>query len=178
MIFTPTQLSGVWLVQLEVRTDDRGFFARTYCEDEFSQRGLNTHWPQCNLTLTRRRGMLRGLHFQAPPKPETKLIRCARGRIFDVLVDLRPESPTCGSWASFELSADAPASVYAPGGLAHGFQCLTDDCEIEYQMSVPYDAALARGVRWNDPQLKIPWPVADPILSKRDIELPLLSELR
>ena len=178
MIFTPVKLPGVWLVQLELRTDERGFFARTYCEEEFGQRGLNTHWRQCNLTLTRRRGMIRGLHFQAAPKAETKLIRCARGKIFDVLVDLRPDSPAYGTWASFELSGDLPASLYVPGGLAHGFQCLTDDCEIDYQMSEAYDARLARGVRWNDPQLRIDWPVADPTLSKRDIELPLLSELR
>jgi dTDP-4-dehydrorhamnose 3,5-epimerase len=177
MKFSPTSLPGVWLVELELREDPRGFLARTYCEQEFGARGLNTCWPQCNLTLTRERGMIRGMHFQADPKPEIKLIRCAAGAIFDVLVDARRASPTFGRWEGFELSAANRRQLYVPGGLAHGFQCLTDNCEVFYMMSESYVPALARGLRWNDPAVSIRWPIADPKLSERDRNLPLLADL-
>ncbi len=177
MIFSQTKLAGVWLIELELREDERGFFARTYCSQEFATHGLNTHWPQCNLTLTRKRGMIRGLHFQAPPKPEIKLIRSTAGAILDVLVDLRPESNTYRQWQQFELTGQNRLSLYVPGGFAHGFQCLTNDCEVFYQMSEFYHPDLARGVRWNDPELNISWPIADAELSERDRKLPLLSEL-
>lgn len=173
MIFTPQKLAGVWELQLELREDERGFLARTYCENEFAAHGLNTRWPQCNLTLTRQKGMIRGLHYQAPPKPEIKLIRCCAGVVWDVLVDLRPDSPTCGQWQAFELSSENRRTLYVPEGLAHGFQCLTDNCELFYQMSEFYHADLARGIRWNDPALKIEWPVNNAILSERDRNLPL-----
>ena len=176
MKFSNTTLPGVWLIDLELRADERGFLARTYCEQEFSERGLNTRWPQCNLTLTKTRGMVRGLHYQAEPKPEIKLIRCAAGSIFDVLVDVRRESPTFGRWEGFELTGQNRRMVYAPAGVAHGFQCLTDNCEIFYQMSEVYFPELARGVRWNDPTVGIQWPVASPTLSARDLNLPLLFE--
>jgi dTDP-4-dehydrorhamnose 3,5-epimerase len=174
MRFLTTSLAGVWLIQLEPHQDERGFLARTYCEREFAERGLNTRWPQCNTTFTRQRGMIRGLHYQADPKPETKLIRCTAGVVFDVLVDVRPGSPTYGRWASFELSSHNHCQLYAPGGLAHGFQCLSDNCELFYLMSESYFPELARGIRWNDPTLNIPWPLAHPILSARDQNLPLL----
>ena len=177
MKFSPTSLPGVWLVELELREDPRGFLARTYCEQEFGAHGLNTRWPQCNLTLTRERGMIRGLHFQAEPKPEIKLIRCAAGAIFDVLVDVRRDSPAFGRWEGFELSAANRRQLYVPGGLAHGFQCLTDNCEVFYMMSEAYVPALARGLRWDDPAVGIRWPIADPRLSERDRGLPLLADL-
>ena len=176
MKFLTTSLPGVWIIDLEVREDERGFFTRTYCEREFAARGFNTHWPQCNLTLTRKRGMLRGLHYQAEPKFEAKLIHCTAGAIWDVLVDVRPGSPTFRKWEAFELRAPDHRQLYAPVGYAHGFQCLTDDCQIYYQMSELYVPELARGVRWNDPSLNIAWPLSAPVVSPRDATLPILSE--
>ena len=177
MKFHATSLGGVWLIDLETRQDARGFLARTYCESEFAARGLNTIWPQCNLTMTKKRGMLRGLHYQAEPKPEIKLIRCSAGAIWDVLVDARPDSAGFGKWEAFELSAKNHRQLYVPGGYAHGMQCLTDNCEVFYQMSESYAPALARGFRWNDPTLNIPWPVAHPEVSERDLHLPLFPAL-
>lgn len=177
MKFSRTTLDGLWLVELELREDERGFLARTYCEQEFAANGLNNRWPQCNLTLTKQRGMIRGMHFQAEPKPEIKLIRCATGAIFDVLVDVRRGSPTFGRWEGFELTAQNRRSLYVPGGFAHGFQCLTDNCEVFYQMSEFYVPELARGLRFDDPQVGIRWPLANPILSDRDRSLPLLADL-
>ena len=176
MQFHPTTLPGVWMIELEPREDERGFLARTYCEEEFGNRGLGVHWPQCNLTLTKRRGMVRGLHYQAAPKSEAKLIRCVAGAVWDVIVDLRPDSSTFGQWESFELTGENHRQLYVPGNFAHGFQCLTDNCQLFYQMSESYVPELARGVRWDDPQLRIPWPVPEPALSARDLQLPLLSK--
>jgi len=173
--FFPTTLDGLWRIELEPIADERGFLARTYCEREFAARGLNTHWPQCNLTLTHRRGTIRGLHYQAESKPEVKLVRCASGVIFDVIVDIRRGSPTYARWEGFELSGRNRSVLYVPGGFAHGFQCLTDECQVFYQMSEFYEPALARGVRWNDPTLDIRWPLPQPVLSDRDRNLPLLT---
>jgi dTDP-4-dehydrorhamnose 3,5-epimerase len=178
MKFIRTTLEGLWLIEPELREDERGFLARTYCEKEFAENGLNTRWPQCNLTLTLKRGMLRGMHFQADPKPEIKLIRCAAGSIFDVLVDVRPDSPTFGKWQGFELSGSNRRSLYVPGGFAHGFQCLADNCEVFYQMSEFYVPELAKGLRWNDPKVRIIWPVENGLVSERDKHLPLLETLR
>lgn len=175
MKFSRTSLPGVWLIELEMREDERGFFARTYCDLEFQQHGLNTLWRQCNLTLTKQRGMIRGMHYQADPKPEIKLIRCAAGAIYDVLVDVRPESPTFGQWESFELTGCNRRTLYVPGGFAHGFQCLENDSEVFYQMSEVYVPDLARGIRWSDPEVNISWPIPNPTLSERDRNLPLLS---
>jgi len=177
MKFNPTTMAGLWQLDLDLHEDERGFLARTFCENEFAALGLNTRWPQCNLTLTRKRGTIRGLHFQAEPKPEIKLIRCAAGTIFDVLVDLRRDSSTFGKWEGFELSGENHRQLYVPGGFAHGFQCLTDNCEVFYQMSEFYVAGLARGLRWNDPAVGIRWPLAEGIVSARDRELPALAEL-
>lgn len=177
MKFTPSDLKGVWLIALEPREDERGFLARTYCEKEFAEHGLNTRWPQCNLTLTRKRGMLRGMHFQDRPKPEVKLIRCSAGAIYDVLVDVRRDSATFGQWRAFELDSGSRRMLYVPEGIAHGFQCLRDDSEVFYQMSEFYTPELARGIRWNDPALSIAWPVSSPVVSDRDQRLPLLAEL-
>jgi len=173
MTFTPGPLDGLWLVGLEPRHDSRGWFARTWCSTEFSRHGLNTHWPQANATRTLQRATLRGLHWQAEPHPEIKLIRCSRGVVWDVVVDVRPDSPTCGQWASFELSEEQPLQLYVPAGFAHGFQCLTDLCEMDYLMSDSYHPDLARGLRWNDPHLAIPWPITNPLVSDRDAALPL-----
>jgi dTDP-4-dehydrorhamnose 3,5-epimerase len=178
MRFERTSLNGVWVIDLELREDERGFLARTFCESEFHAHGLNTRWPQCNLTRTNFLGMIRGMHYQASPKPEIKLIRCSAGAVFDVVVDVRSNSTTFGKWLGFELSAENRRMLYVPGGFAHGFQCLTDGCELFYQMSESYVAELARGVRWNDPAVRISWPIANPILSDRDKSLPLLSEAR
>ncbi len=177
MNFLKTTLLGVFEIELEPLEDERGFLARTFCENEFADQGLNIRWPQCNLTLTKKRGTIRGMHFQANPKPEIKLIRCAAGTIFDVLVDVRRDSPTFGRWQSFELSGSNHRQLYVPGGIAHGFQCLTDNCEVFYQMSEFYFPELARGLRWNDPQVGIAWPIANPELSQRDQNRPLLAEL-
>ncbi len=169
MKFHQTALPDVWRIELETRADDRGFLARTYCEREFAAHGLVTRWPQCNVTRTRHRGTIRGLHYQTEPHPEIKLVRCTAGKIWDVVVDVRT-----GKWESFELSGDAPFQLYVPGGFAHGFQCLTDNCELFYQMSDFYMPELQRGLRWNDPKLAIPWPVSPAELSERDRNLPLL----
>jgi dTDP-4-dehydrorhamnose 3,5-epimerase len=169
MKFHPTRLPGVWRIELEPRGDERGYLARTFCEREFAAQGLNTRWPQCSITRTRRRGTIRGLHYQSEPHPEIKLVRCAAGRIFDVVVEVRT-----GRWEAFELNGDAPSQLYVPAGFAHGFQCLTDNCELHYQMSDFYVPELQRGIRWNDPKLAIPWPVAEVELSERDRNLPLL----
>jgi len=172
MKFLPATLDGVWIIELERREDERGFFARTFCEREFEAQGLNTRWPQANLTRTLRRGMLRGLHWQADPHPEIKLVRCSAGAIWDVVVDVRPGSSTYGRWEAFELEGQGNRQIYVPGGFAHGFQCLTDGAEVSYLMSEFYEPSLSRGVRWNDPRLAIPWPIARPELSERDAGLP------
>lgn len=178
MKFSRTTLDGLWFLELELREDERGFLARTFCEQEFAAHGLNTRWPQCNLTLTKQRGMIRGMHFQADPRPEIKLIRCVAGAIFDVLVDVRRGAPTFGRWEGFELSAQNRRAVYVPGGFAHGFQCLMDNCEVFYQMSECYVPELARGVRFDDPQVAIRWPLAGSGHSDRDRTLPLLADLK
>lgn len=164
-------------MELDRSIDDRGWFARSYCEREFRSQGLNTAWPQINLSHTLQRGTLRGLHFQAAPKGETKYVRCVAGAVFDVVVDLRAGSPTYGAWEGFQLSASGGLGVYIPPGCAHGFQCLADDSLLLYQMSEFYDPDLARGVRWDDPILSIDWPVPRPIISERDRRLPRLNEL-
>jgi dTDP-4-dehydrorhamnose 3,5-epimerase len=176
MKFSKTSLAGLWVIDLELREDERGFLARTFCENEFSAQGLNIRWPQCNLTLTKSRGMIRGLHFQLSPRAEIKLVRCAAGAIFDVAVDVRPNSPTFGKWEAFELTSQNRRMLYIPGGFAHGFQCLADNSEVFYQMSEFFFADLSRGVRWNDPTVAIKWPLPDPTLSERDQNLPLLAD--
>jgi dTDP-4-dehydrorhamnose 3,5-epimerase len=172
MKFQPVRLSGIRLIELEPHEDERGFLARTYCADEFRTAGLNTEWPQCNLTLTRRTGAIRGMHFQADPHPETKLIRCVAGAVWDIAVDLRPGSNTYGEWEAFELTADNHRQLYLPGGFAHGFQCRSENTRLFYQMSTPYHPELARGFRWDDPQVNIPWPIEEVELSERDQGLP------
>lgn len=177
MRFSPTDLAGVVLVDMEPIEDERGFFARTFCAETFARHGLASVYPQCNLSHNRRRGTLRGLHFQAPPGMEAKLVRCTRGRLLDVVADLRPDSPTLGRFVAVELRADATTSLYIPEDLAHGFQCLEDNTEVFYQMSAPYRPELARGVRHDDPDLAIPWPIREKIVSDQDRNLPTLARV-
>jgi dTDP-4-dehydrorhamnose 3,5-epimerase len=172
-----TPLAGAFVIETERVEDDRGYFARTFDQTEFEKRGLNPRVTQCSVSQNRRRGTLRGLHFQKAPAEEAKLVRCARGAIFDVVVDLRPASSTFGRWFAETLSALNGWMLYVPEGCAHGFQSLSDDVEVAYQMSVAYRPELSVGIRWNDPRLGIPWPLPDPILSDRDRALPLLKEL-
>jgi dTDP-4-dehydrorhamnose 3,5-epimerase len=177
MTFHETGLSELVLIEPAVAADSRGYFLRTFCAESFEENLLNTVWSQTNLSYTARRGTLRGLHFQRDPAPEIKLIQCLSGSILDVIVDLRKGSSTYGKWLSFELSEQNHRMLYVPGGFAHGFQCLEDDCRVSYMMSEPYVPGLAAGVRWNDPDLAISWPIPDPHVSLRDAELPLLAEL-
>ncbi len=177
MKFMATSLAGLYQISLEPREDERGFLARTYCEIEFAEHGLISHWPQCNLSQTKNKGMLRGMHFQAEPFPETKLIRCAHGAVFDVLVDVRPASPTFGHWLGFELTSSNHTMLYVPGGFAHGYQTLVDNCEVFYQMSEFYKPDLARGIHYDDPDVGVVWPLPNPVLSKKDLTLPLLKSL-
>lgn len=177
MKFESTALDGVWIVDIALRSEERGSFGRTYCQEEFAAHGLHTTWPQCNLSRNTRRGTLRGLHFQAEPEPEIKLVRCTAGAIFDVAVDIRRESPTFGRWLGVELSAATGRALYIPAGYAHGFQTLTDDAEIFYMMGAAYVPELARGVRWDDPEIGVQWPLPPVALSPRDMALPLLSGL-
>jgi dTDP-4-dehydrorhamnose 3,5-epimerase len=166
--FAPVALDGAWLVAPEPHEDERGIFARVWCAQEFAAHGLDARIVQASISLSRRRGTLRGLHWQAAPHEEVKLVRCTRGAIHDVILDLRPASPTFLRHFATELSAQNRLALYIPKGLAHGFQTLADDTEVFYQMSEFYEPAAARGVRWNDPAFGIAWPVAQPILHPRD----------
>lgn len=175
MQFTPTSLPGVWLVDLEPITDERGFFARTWCREEFAARGLEAELAQCNISWNARQGVLRGLHYQAEPHGEAKLIRCTRGAIHDVAVDLRPDSPARLNHIGVELSAENRRALYIPTGCAHGFQTLTPDTEVFYQMSHAFVPGAGRGVRWDDPALGIAWPDYPRIISERDRAWPDLT---
>lgn len=175
MIFTPTSLEGVLLLDLERRADARGHFARTFCTAEFAAHGILGSFVQCNLSYNERRGTLRGIHWQAEPHPEGKLVRCTRGAVYDVAVDLRGGSPTQHQWVAFELSAENGRSLYIPPGFAHGFQTLADGTEVFYQMTAAYQPDGARGARWDDPAFAIRWPLPDPILSERDTAYPFMQ---
>jgi dTDP-4-dehydrorhamnose 3,5-epimerase len=161
-------LSGAYLIELDLVRDERGFFARTWCAEEFQQLGLNSKLAQCSISSSKSRGTLRGMHFQAEPFAETKLIRCSSGAIYDVIVDLRPHSPTYCKWFAAELTSANHKMLYVPEGFAHGFQTLVDNTELFYQISETYQAEYARGVRWNDPIFGIEWPISNPIISARD----------
>jgi dTDP-4-dehydrorhamnose 3,5-epimerase len=172
VIFTETALPGAWIVDVERLEDSRGFFARSWCEREFAERGLNPRLAQCNVSFNKRRGTLRGLHYQASPHREAKLIRCTRGAIHDVILDLRPDSPTFKRHTAVVLDAESRRMLYVPEGFAHGFQTLEDDTEVFYQMSASYAPDHARGVRWNDPAFAIQWPDAERTISERDQRYP------
>ena len=174
MKYVETILPDVWIVELERHVVDRGFFARSWCEEEFRARGLNPRLAQCSVSFNSRRGTLRGLHYQAAPHAEAKLVRCTRGAVHDVVLDLRTESKSFKQWMTVELTEDNGRAVYIPEGCAHGFQTLTDNTEVLYQISEFFHPQSSRGVRWNDPAFGIVWPMENPILSERDGHHPLL----
>jgi dTDP-4-dehydrorhamnose 3,5-epimerase len=172
MIFAETRLPGVFEIQIERKCDQRGFFARTWCQQEFAAHGLDSNLVQCSLSYNQKKGTLRGLHYQAEPRAETKLVRCSKGAIYDVVLDLRSGSQTYKRWVGVCLEARKHNALYVPKGCAHGFLTLEDDSEVFYQMSEFYDAESARGVRWNDPAFQIVWPAQAEIISERDMNYP------
>ncbi len=173
MRFRETNLKGLWIIELEKHQDDRGYFARTWCEEEFRAHGLNPRIVQCSTSFNHRKGTLRGMHWQAEPHAEAKLIRCTRGSIYDVALDVRPSSPTFKQWFAIELREVGHELLYIGEGFAHGFQTLEDSTEVLYQMSEFFHPESARGLRWDDPSFAIKWPeVTDRILSARDSNYP------
>jgi dTDP-4-dehydrorhamnose 3,5-epimerase len=168
MKFTALSVQGCYLIEIEALSDERGYFARTFCRDEFSAQGLNADLQQCSVSFNLRGGTLRGMHYQKPPHEEDKLVRCTAGSIFDVILDLRQQSQTYLRWAGVELSASNHKSVYIPAGCAHGFLTLEDNSEVSYQMTQAYCPESAAGVRWDDPAFGIKWPASNVIISDRD----------
>lgn len=177
MNFHDTPIPGAFVIEPEPVRDERGSFARTWCQYEYESRGLTSRFVQCSTSFNRRRGTLRGMHFQRAPHLESKLVRCTRGRAYDVILDLRPASPAFGRWFGAEIGADDCRMMYVPEGVAHGFQTLEDETEILYQISTYYAPEFAAGVRWDDPEVGIRWPMpARPVMSDRDRALPFLHE--
>ena len=173
MNFRETELAGAFVIELERIEDERGFFARTFCRREFHEHGLATEIAQANTAFNKRQGTLRGMHYQASPYEEAKLVRCTRGAVYDVIVDLRPGSPSFQRWVSVELTADNDTMLYVPKGLAHGYQTLEDDTETSYLMSSFYEPGAGRGVRWDDPAFAIDWPDIDErTINERDRSWP------
>lgn len=173
MTFTELKLPGAWLIEADRFDDERGVFSPAWVGEAFAARGLETHIAQLSLTSNRRRGTLRGLHYQSAPFDEVKFVRVVRGAVFDVAVDLRPESPTFRQWIGAELSAENGRALYLPRGLAHGYQTLGDDSEVLYAVSAPYAPAHQQGVRWNDPAFAITWPLGHPtVINARDAGYP------
>lgn len=168
MIFTETTLKGAFVIELEKHEDERGFFARTFCRKELEAHGLNPNLVQCNISLNRKKGTLRGMHYQIAPYEEAKLVSCLRGAIYDVIIDLRADFPTYCQWFAVTLSADNYKMLYIPKGFAHGFQTLEDNAVVFYQMSEFYHPECARGVRWDDQTFGIEWPMEELILSDKD----------
>jgi len=169
MIFTPTKIPGVLVVELEKREDARGYFARAWCSTEFAKHGL-PQFVQTNMSMSRQRGTIRGLHYQAAPHGEAKYMRCIRGAIFDVAVDVRPESPTYKKWVGLELTADNRKALFIPEGLAHAYQALADDAEVIYSSSCAYAPGAERGIRWNDPAFNVEWPIVEAHVSEKDMK--------
>ncbi len=172
MKFIPTILPGAYVIELEPIIDHRGFFARGFCQREFEQNGLRDHFVQCNVSWNKEKGTLRGMHYQLPPHAEVKVVRCTRGAIYDVIVDLRSDSPTYCKWIGVELTADNYRMIYIPEGFAHGYQTIEPNSEVFYLVSQFYSSASERGVRWNDKAFNISWPLANPILSIKDQSYP------
>ncbi|NNJ11075.1 dTDP-4-dehydrorhamnose 3,5-epimerase [Chloroflexales bacterium ZM16-3] len=175
MFFTPTELVGAFIIDLQRFEDNRGFFARTWSPDEFESRGLVTHIAQMNLSYNRTKGTLRGMHFQHAPYAETKQVRCVRGAILDVIIDLRPDSPSFKRWIGVELTAENRRALYVPEGFAHGFQTLADDVEVMYQVSHAYTPSAEGGVRHDDPAFNIEWPLPPTEMSPKDTSWPLFE---
>jgi dTDP-4-dehydrorhamnose 3,5-epimerase len=172
MNFVSIPLEKAYVIELEPIVDERGFFARTWCPQEFTLHGLNPKLAECSISSNARRGTLRGMHYQDEPYPEAKLVRCCSGAIYDVVLDLRAASPSYCKWFAVELTAANRKMLYVPEGFAHGFQTLADDTEVFYQISESYRPECARGVRWDDPQFGIEWPILDPTMSQRDLTFP------
>ena len=177
MIFAETRLKGAYIVSPEKRCDERGFFARSWCQKEFAEHNLNDQTVQCNISYNKKRGTLRGMHYQIAPVAETKLVRCTQGAIYDVIIDLRPESATFRQYVAETLTAQNHKMFYIPDGFAHGFVTLEDNSEVLYQMSEFYAPSHARGVRWDDPAFGIDWPIREPIMIDRDRHYPDFVEL-
>jgi dTDP-4-dehydrorhamnose 3,5-epimerase len=175
MTLRPTPLAGAWVVEPTPVEDERGWFARTWSAQEMATIGADTRVSQCSVSYSRARGTLRGLHFQRAPHAESKLVRCTQGAVHDVIVDLRPESPTYRTWFALVLTAENRLGLFIPAGLAHGFLTLADHTELSYQISTPYEPSAADGVRWNDPALAIVWPEPVRVISTRDDSFPLLA---
>jgi dTDP-4-dehydrorhamnose 3,5-epimerase len=172
VIFTETGIKGAFIIDLAKAEDERGFFARSWCEREFKEHGLNPRLVQCNISYNHKAGTLRGMHFQAQPFEEAKLVRCTRGGIHDVIVDLRPSSPSYGGHVAVTLTVENRKMLYVPEGFAHGFLTLEEGTEVFYQMSEFYAPECARGFRWNDPAFAIPWPAPVQVISQRDMTYP------
>ncbi len=172
MIFTETKLKGAYIIELETLEDERGFFARSFCQREFEKHGLNLRVVQCNVSYNKKKGTLRGMHYQVPPHEEAKLVSCIRGAIYDVIIDLRPDSATYCQWFALELSAENYKMLYVPEGFTHGFQTLEDNTIVFYLMSESYRPESARGVRWDDPVFGIRWPLPNRVMSKKDLSYP------
>jgi dTDP-4-dehydrorhamnose 3,5-epimerase len=168
MKFIETKLKGAYLIELDYIKDNRGFFARSWCKNEFQSLGLNADLVQCNISFNHKKGTLRGMHYQTEPWPEAKLVRCTKGAIYDVIIDIRPHSSTYKQWVGVELSAENHRMLYIPYGMAHGFQTLVDNTEVFYQMSDFYDSNSARGIRWDDPSFKIEWQYPITNISQKD----------
>ena len=175
MRFIELGLKGAFLIEIEPVNDERGFFARGWSRDELAAHGLKDDLSECNLSFNTQRGTLRGLHFQAAPFEQAKLVRCTQGSIYDVIVDLRPGSPTHGRWEALEITMENRRMVYVPQGFAHGFLTLRDATEVAYQMTANYAPSHARGIRWDDPSLRVTWPMAPTLISARDRSYPLLA---
>jgi dTDP-4-dehydrorhamnose 3,5-epimerase len=172
MIFKETRLKGAYIIDLEPITDERGFFARSFDRQEFEKYGLNSHIAQCNISYNEKKGTLRGMHYQTAPHAEAKLVRCCMGAIYDVIIDIRPDSPTFKQWISVELTKENLQMLYVPEGFAHGFETLEDHTEVIYQMSEFYHPECARGIRWNDPTFALFWPLDVLLISDRDQHYP------
>lgn len=172
MIFTETKLKGAFIIDLELRADDRGAFARTFCMKEFEAHGLKSSVAQCNLSYNYKAGTLRGMHYQIPPAAETKLVRCTKGAIYDVIIDLRPDSPTYLQHIGVELTEDNHRALYVPELFAHGYQALTDGAEVAYQVGEFYTPGYERGIRYDDPTFKIEWPMPITVISDKDAAWP------
>src|ERR1019366_2103191 len=168
MRFLETGLEGAWLIDLEPVCDDRGFFSRTFCVKEFATLGLETNFVQHSLSYSATRGTLRGMHFQAPPHGEVKIVECLKGAIWDVIIDIRPQSPSFGQWRSFELNAENRRQLYIPAGFAHGFESLSDDTEVRYLISAFYEPSSSSGIRYDDQAFVIPWPLPVTVISGKD----------
>jgi len=166
------RLEGAYIIDIERLEDERGFFGRSWCREEFEENGLNSRLVQCNISFNKIRGTIRGMHYQIAPYEEAKLVRCTLGKIYDVIIDLRPDSATFKDWFAVELTAASKRALYIPEGIAHGFQTLTNDTEVFYQMSEFHNPEAGRGIRWNDPAFGVRWPIENIVISEKDKSFP------